>query len=488
MSLYHKMTFGWNQPNKVAIIFKEEEVTFGVLQRRIQKISLFLEEKGCRHGDIIGIQLSKSPVFLEIILAALYMGIGIVPLNDTYTESEVMFYATDAEIKMMISEIKYNDLNCILIDDLELSLKSQIIEFQDKKYNVKESDLAILLYTSGTTGKPKGAYLTHKNLWANIEGLHSAWHWSEDDILLHMLPLFHVHGLFVAAFGALRAQATIILERKFQVERFFECIPKYKCSIFMGVPTMYHRIISDNRSEFDFQTIRLFTSGSAPLAVDIHKKFKQRFAISILERYGMSEVGIVLSNPYKGEKRIGSVGIPICEIECRIIDAVGKDVSEGEIGELLHRGPSVISKYFRRPEESKKSIQTGWLYSGDLAYRDKEGYFYIVGRSKDLIISGGFNVYPREIESVIRKFEGILDVAVIGIPNSEWGESVSAIVICKEEGIDEEDLRKFVSQKCSKYKRPRHYFFVQDFPRNAMGKVQKAKMRYEFASQVKKLR
>ena len=488
MSLYHKITSGWNQPNKVAIIFEDKCITFGEIQQRTNRISSFLSQKGCIKGDIIGVQLSKGPLFLEIILAALQLGVAIVPLNDSYTEEEVMFYARDAEIKIMISERKYDDLNWISTLEIEDCINEQHIEIQQNKYNVDDSDLAVLLYTSGTTGKPKGAYLTHKNLWANIEGLYSAWCWSEEDVLLHMLPLFHVHGLFVAAFGTLRAQATMILERKFNLNRFFVCIPKYKCSIFMGVPTMYHRIISDQRETFDFSTIRLFTSGSAPLPIDLHKKFKKQFGLSILERYGMSEVGIVLSNPYNGEKRIGSVGFPICNIQCRIVNDLGLDVSIGEVGELLHKGPSVISKYFRRPTESKKNIRDGWLYSGDLAYQDEQGYFYIVGRSKDLIISGGLNIYPREIESVLRQFKGIRDVAVIGIPNEEWGESVAAVVICNQETINEEDIRHFIAEKCSKYKRPRHYFYVQEFPRNAMGKVQKAKMRDHFASQVKNLR
>lgn len=487
MSLYHKITSGWNQPNKVAIIFEDKNITFGEIQQRTNYISLFLEQKGCVKGDVIGIQLSKSPLFLEIVLAALQMGVAIVPLNDAYTEEEVMFYALDAEIKIMISERKYHDLNWVSHSVIENYVNKQSVEIQQKKYSVDESDLAILLYTSGTTGKPKGAYLTHKNLWANIEGLYFAWQWSEEDILLHMLPLFHVHGLFVAAFGSLRAQATLVLERKFNVNRFVACIPKYKCSIFMGVPTMYHRILCEESEIFDFSTIRLFTSGSAPLPVKIHEKFQQQFGLSILERYGMSEVGIVLSNPYEGEKRIGSVGFPICNIQCRIVNNNGLDVVVGEVGELLHRGPSVISKYFRRPVETRTNIRDGWLYSGDLAYQDEQGYFYIVGRSKDLIISGGFNIYPREIESVLRQYKGIRDVAVIGVPNEEWGESVVAVIIC-DEGIKEEELRKFVSQKCSKYKCPRHYFYVQEFPRNAMGKVQKAKMRVDFASQVKNLR
>ena len=360
MSLYHKITSGWNQPNKVAIIFEEKNITFGEIQHRTNCISLFLEQKGCTKGDIIGVQLSKCPLFLEIILAALQMGVAIVPLNDSYIEEEVMFYAVDAQIKIMISDRKYEDLNWVSVREIQSHFELQHIEFQQNKYKVEDFDLAILLYTSGTTGKPKGAYLTHGNLWANIEGLYLAWCWSAKDILLHMLPLFHVHGLFVAGFGALRTQATIILERKFRLDRFFTCISNYRCSIFMGVPTMYHRIISEQREIFDFSTIRLFTCGSAPLPVELHHKFQTHFGCSILERYGMSEVGIVLSNPYEGERRIGSVGFPICNIECRIINDSGLDVLIGEVGELLHKGPSVISRYFRRPIESKKNIRDGW--------------------------------------------------------------------------------------------------------------------------------
>ena len=313
--------------------------------------------------------------------------------------------------------------------------------------------MALLLYTSGTTGKPKGAMISHGNLIASIQALHEAWQWTPEDKLLHLLPLFHVHGLVVAQFGALYANAcTIWMPQKWKPEEVVRAWQVHDISICMMVPTIVHRLLSVESVPL-LPSLRLVTSGSAPLPVHAHQQFQSLFGRHIVERYGMTEVGIVLSNPYPEGQRAGTVGFPLGDMQFKIVDETGSQLPVGEVGELLISGPAVISGYWEQPEATARTIVDGWLHSGDLASLDEDGYYSIVGRSKDLIISGGFNVYPSEVERVLLEIDGVQQIAVVGLPSDEWGEVVVAVVIGN---VDWSSLQEASQAKLAPYKRPKH--------------------------------
>jgi malonyl-CoA/methylmalonyl-CoA synthetase len=358
-----------------------------------------LKGEGLYLGDVLALQLSSSLEFILLTLGALSQGIAVLPLNPTYRD-EVEFFLEDAQAKLFISE--YTDAQHVSSARV-LSLNEVLLTGVARPIEVVDDSLAFLLYTSGTTGKPKGAYITHSNLLATVTALHDSWEWTAQDRMLHVLPLFHVHGLFVGLLTAFYAGATVELEGTFQVESVLSKIAQGETTVFMGVPTIYYRILSflDGR-RCSTGNVRLFTCGSAPLPTTLHRAFEHSFSQRILERYGMTEVGIVLSNPYNGERKIGSVGFPIGDTKVEVRDEQGNALTKGEVGELWHCGSSVISKYLNRPQQSAETIQNGWLRSGDLGYQDEEGYFYIVGRAKDMIISGGLNIYPREIEASLQ--------------------------------------------------------------------------------------
>ena len=447
--------------------------TYGDLHQQVLNTIGWLKDRGVAQGDIVCVQLPKSRQLLLILLAGLAMGAPILPLNDRYTTAEVMYYVVDVQAKLSILMVELPDWegDVVSMDALPIEFDSASSEIST---GIDLQSLAMLLYTSGTTGKPKGAMITHANLLASIRALHAAWEWSPEDRLLHLLPLFHVHGLVVAQFGALYANAyTEWMPVKWTSEEVIERWVQSAISICMMVPTIVHRLIQVNNVP-ELPNLRLCTSGSAPLPAVTHEAFEAKFGRTIVERYGMTEVGIVLSNPYAGERRPGTVGFPLGDTKFRVVNADGEELPIGKIGELLISGTSVISGYWNQPEATARTIQNGWLASGDLAVLDEEGYYSIVGRSKDLIISGGFNVYPKEIEQGLLTLSGVKEVAVVGIPDVEWGESVVAVVIGT---VVWSDIKAWSKANLAPYKRPRKLVLVEDFPRNAMGKVQKAKLR-----------
>ena len=343
---------------------------------------------------------------------------------------------------------------------------------------IEDDALAMLLYTSGTTGIPKGAMISHGNIFATVEGLYRSWNFSDSDRLLHLLPLFHVHGLFVAQFVAMYACCTSIWMRSFHRETCLSVLATEKITVMMAVPTIYFRIV-DQEKKHSFPSLRLCTSGSAPLPVPIHERFERMFGMSIVERYGMTEVGIVLSNPYDGRRKVGTIGLPVSGARLQVTNPdTRKPCVVGEIGELWISGPSVIPGYLRRLEQTSSTFVGSWLGSGDRAVQDEDGYIRIAGRCKDLVISGGLNIYPLEVEAVFLGHPLVEQAAGVGIPDLEWGERFVMQVMAKK-GLSEEDLKQFAQEKLASYKRPKSYFFVDSFPRNAMGKVQKSKIRQQ---------
>ena len=343
-------------------------------------------------------------------------------------------------------------------------------------------DLAAFLYTSGTTGRSKGAMLTQNNLLSNAEVLTRHWAFSDSDVLLHALPIFHTHGLFVATNIALLSGCKILFLPKFDQEAMIALMPQATCM--MGVPTFYTRLLDDPRFDRALsQHMRLFISGSAPLLAETHKLFEQRSGHRILERYGMTETNMSTSNPYEGERRAGTVGFPLPGIELKITDSTtGKTLAQGNIGEIEVRGPNVFKGYWNMPEKTAEELRSdGFFMTGDLGMVDADGYVHIVGRNKDLIISGGFNIYPKEIETLLDAQEGVLESAVIGVPHPDFGETVLALLVPSSERTPDLDaIQSHISEHLARFKLPKKLIVLSHLPRNTMGKVQKNTLRDQF--------
>jgi len=342
-------------------------------------------------------------------------------------------------------------------------------------------DTAVIIYTSGTTGRPKGAEITHGNLTANLDALYTAWGWRPDDVLLHVLPIFHVHGLFVALHGALHAGATTLLMREFNARKTLQMLADGQCTVFMAVPTIHQRLLDvPDANQFDLSHVRLITSGSDRLPDEAFTGFQQTFGYTLLERYGMTETGMNCSNPLNGERRIGSVGLPLPGVEVRIVNPEdNQSLPDGEIGEVQLRGPNIFKGYWKQPHKTAESFSAdGWFRTGDLGFLEPDGYLTLCGRSKDLIISGGLNIYPPEVERVLAEHPSVAACAVIGCADREWGERVTAVVVLNETGsVTSEELIRFCRERLAPYKSPKSIVFRDDLPRNAMGKVQKAELR-----------
>ena len=477
MSVYLSMVRRWDMSRIAFSNLDGETQTYAELHQTVLNTAGWLKTQGVERGDVLCVQLPKSPRLLQLILAGLAMGVPILPLNDRYTAAEVAYYVRDVRAKLAILMVTPEDCaseewdgRVLLVDDVPKVFPHHYVVLE----SIPDNELALLLYTSGTTGRPKGAMISHGNLLASIQALYEAWQWTNEDKLLHLLPLFHVHGLVVAQFGALYANAsTIWMPPKWTPDEVVDVWEQQRISICMMVPTIVHRLLSAEKVP-TLPHFRLATSGSAPLPVSAHQRFQAKFGRHIVERYGMTEVGIVLSNPYPEGQKAGTVGFPLGEMQFKIVNSEEEECAIDEVGELLISGPSVISGYWEQPDATARTIVNGWLNSGDLATLDSDGYYSIVGRSKDLIISGGFNVYPKEVEKVLLEIDGVDQVAVVGLPSDEWGEVVVAVVIGRTDWQRVEAVSK---SKLAPYKRPKHLVIVDDFPRNAMGKVQKAKLR-----------
>lgn len=346
-------------------------------------------------------------------------------------------------------------------------------------YPAKPTDTGLIIYTSGTTGRSKGAMLSHENLLATIEGLHTVWGHSDQDTLLHVLPIFHVHGLIFAFHGALHTGMKIIMRSKFEVRDTLDCIERHGCTVFMGVPTMYHRLLQVAKAELPpLKTMRLWISGSAPLAAATFEQFKQKYGHPVLERYGMSETGINTSNPLNGERKPGSVGLPLPGVGLRLVGIGDTDVKLWEVGEVWVKGKNVFQGYWQMPAKTRESFKGGWFRTGDLGYQDTDGYLFLIGRSKDLIISGGMNVYPKEIESVIELSAAVAEAAVVGLPDDDLGERVVAYIVAKTgQTIDLAEIAGLCQAKLAGYKRPKALYVIDQMPRNTMGKLMKNRLR-----------
>jgi malonyl-CoA/methylmalonyl-CoA synthetase len=487
-------------PGKVALEFIDpplQRVTYEELNKLVNHTAGYLQSLGAQPGDRIALQLSKSLEFIVLHMATIQLGAISLPLNLAYPPDELQYFLEDPGAKLLFtletSRDKVQSIlpalpglkECVFLDPSQPEqFRLQITKSPalDSNSSISTlSDTAVIIYTSGTTGRPKGAEITHGNLISNLQSLHDAWGWRPEDILLHVLPIFHVHGLFVALHGALHAGATTLLMREFNAQKTLELLSGGQCTVFMAVPTIHKRLLDNpNASQFDLSHVRLITSGSDRLPDEVFTGFQQTFGYTLLERYGMSETGMNCSNPLYGERRIGSVGMPLPGVEVRIVHPETDEIlSAGEIGDVQLRGPNVFKGYWRQPEKTSASFSAdGWFKTGDLGFREPDGYITLCGRSKDLIISGGLNIYPPEVERVLAEHPKVAACAVIGCLDQEWGEKVTAVVVLnKGESATEEELIRFCREHLAPYKSPKSIVFREDLPRNAMGKVQKAELR-----------
>ncbi len=449
--------------------------TYGDAARRSAQLANALVARGVRPGDRVAVQVTKQPEALMVYLACVRSGAVLLPMNTGYTADEVAYLVADAEPTVLL-----DDVGLAALGDQADLLPTAFVDHVSAP-----DDLAAILYTSGTTGKPKGAMLTHRNLASNSWTLHDMWGFGPDDVLLHALPIFHTHGLFVATNVSIAAGVPMVFLERFDVDEVIAALPR--CTVMMGVPTFYTRLLADSRfTRGSAAHMRLFVSGSAPLLAAVHRDFHARTGHHILERYGMTETSMITTNPLHGERRPGTVGGPLTDVEVRVADDEGNVLAPGGVGGIELRGPNVFAGYWRRPELTAGEFTSdGWFRTGDIGTWDADGYLHIVGRSKDLIISGGLNVYPKEVEDVIDQLPGVCESAVIGVPDADFGEAVVAVVVPLDDvEVNLDELRSAARDRLAAFKVPRRIELVPALPRNAMGKVEKATLRRTFGGDV----
>ncbi|MEM7302934.1 MAG: malonyl-CoA synthase [Pseudomonadota bacterium] len=480
---------------KPFLVLKDgQTISYRAFLKMADGIGTSLLASGAAPGERVAVQVAKSPQALALYAACVKIGAVFLPLNTAYTPNEVRYFVTDASPKVVVGDPKVADELGAIANECDATLltlgadgsgsliprATQIreVEIADRSGD----DLAAILYTSGTTGRSKGAMLSQNNLLSNAKVLVDYWRFTADDALLHALPIFHTHGLFVASNVMLLAGGSMIFLPSFNQDDMIALLPR--STSMMGVPTFYTRLLDDERFDGDLtKHMRLFISGSAPLLAETHVEFEERTGHRILERYGMTETNMNTSNPYDGERKAGTVGLPLPGTEVRIADPdTGNGIEPGAVGSIEIRGANVFSGYWNMPEKTAEEFrENGFFISGDLGTQDEDGYISIVGRAKDLIISGGYNIYPKEVELVIDEIEGVKESAVVGVPHPDFGEGVVALVVPEPEGtVTSEAIAAALKDNIARFKQPKHIAFTDALPRNTMGKVQKNIIRDEF--------
>ena len=459
------------------------------------RYATLLPHLGVAPGDRVAVQVAKSPQALAVYAACVQAGIVFLPRNTAYTADEVSYFADNSGARLILcdagalSALKPVAKACgarleTMNADGGGSFADQAAAMPVTFDTVDRSadDLAAFLYTSGTTGRSKGAMLTQGNLLSNCQTLAAAWRFTADDTLLHALPIFHTHGLFVATNISLLAGGKILFLPRFDLDAMLDLMPQ--ATTMMGVPTFYTRLLGDARFPRDTaRHMRLFVSGSAPLLAETHLQFEARTGHRILERYGMTETNMNTSNPYDGERRAGTVGFPLPGVELKITDSkTGQTLPQGEIGEIEVRGPNVFKGYWQMPEKTAEELRDdGFFITGDLGQIDEDGYVHIVGRNKDLIISGGYNIYPKEVELVLDDVAGVLESAVIGVPHPDFGDTVVGVLVAEGQGeLDLDASKASIGTSLARFKQPQRLVVVPELPRNTMGKVQKKALREQY--------
>ncbi len=463
----------------------------------VNRVANALVASGVQPGDRIAVQINKSPLALAVYGGAVAAGAIFLPLNTAYTAAEIDYFVGNATPKLLLADgakaeglapvAQAHEARLMVLNGDGSGSFADLAHAQSDQFTPVDrdaDDLAAFLYTSGTTGRSKGAMLTHGNLLSNAEVLTREWHFTKDDVLLHALPIFHTHGLFVATNISLLAGGAMIFLPGLNMDDMIRLMPR--ATSMMGVPTFYTRLLDDPRFTADLTAhMRLFVSGSAPLLAETHVQFEDRTGHRILERYGMTETNMNTSNPYAGDRRAGTVGFPLPGVEVVVTDPTSGAVQpQGEVGMIEVRGPNVFKGYWQMPEKTREELRdNGFFITGDLGRFDEDGYLSIVGRQKDLIITGGFNVYPKEVELILDDQPGVLESAVVGVPHPDFGEAVLGVIVAEPgQSPDLEAIDQVLRGSLARFKQPKSLKIVEALPRNTMGKVQKNELRNQFGA------
>ncbi|MBN9084773.1 MAG: malonyl-CoA synthase [Rhizobiales bacterium 62-17] len=473
------------------------KLTYGDLASGSARFAQALAKLGVVAGDRVAVQVEKSPEAILLYLACLRAGAVFLPLNTAYTPAEIDYFLGDAKPRVFVCDPASRDKLAAVaekagahIETLGVKEEGSLLDLARQQAGTftdverGKDDLAAILYTSGTTGRSKGAMLSHDNLASNALTLVDYWRFTKDDVLIHALPIYHTHGLFVAMNTLLLAGGSMFFLPKLDAELIMKLMPR--ATSMMGVPTFYTRLLQHAGLTKDAtKHMRLFVSGSAPLLAETHREWRDRTGHAILERYGMTETNMNTSNPYDGDRVAGTVGFPLPGVSARVTDPdTGAALPRGEIGMIEVKGPNVFKGYWQMPEKTKAEFRDdGFFITGDLGKIDEKGYVHIVGRGKDLVITGGFNVYPIEVETEIDGMPGVVESAVVGLPHADFGEGVTAVVVPQKGAkLDEKEIIAALEQRLAKFKLPKRVLFVDELPRNTMGKVQKAALRQTYES------
>lgn len=491
------------QADKKAYTFLETSVTYSELNETVTRFAAGLQSLGFQKGDHIALLLGNSPHFIVSLYGAMRAGLTVIPINPAYTQNELLYVLQNGDVKAVVIQESQLSMMDSLHEELvsvdhfivctenntdvndsgltNLSLKVKLKTFSGlmgchNSFNypdLREDNTAVILYTSGTTGKPKGAMLSHKNIYSNARDIAAYLSMTETDRVITALPMFHVFCLTVILNASIVQGAEMVILPAFSPREMCKAVRENKATIFAGVPTMYAFLLQYSEADpADFSSIRLCISGGASMPVSLLKQFEEKFNVRISEGYGLSEASpVTCFNPLDRPRKVGSIGCSIPNVQNKIVNELGEEAVPGQVGELIVSGPNVMKGYYKMPEETAAAIRKGWLYTGDLAYQDHKGYFYIVDRKKDLIIVGGYNVYPREVEEVLYEHSGILEAAVLGVPDPDYGEAVLAFVVRKEDSLTEEEIQKHCESRLVSYKVPKSIAFLTELPKNTTGKI-----------------
>lgn len=487
---------------KTAYIFMDQETSYAELNGAVSQFADGLRQLGVKKGDKVALLLGNSPHFIIGLYGILRLGATAIPVNPIYTPDEIGYILKNGDVKAVVSldllipmfeklNVMLPDIRDIIIcpssteakeipDHLSVSNKmksfTNVLEMGNPQFigsEVEPEDLALILYTSGTTGKPKGAMLTHRNLYSNARDVADYLGINVNDRIITVLPMFHVFCLTVSLNAPLMNGGTLVILPKFSPQEVFRVAKKYEITLFAGVPTMFNYLLQypDSNPE-DLKSLRFCISGGSAMPVALLTNFEKKFNVIVSEGYGLSEASpVTCFNPLNRPRKPGSIGTSILNVENKVVNELGEEVPPGEVGELIVRGPNVMKGYYKMPEETAATIKDGWLYTGDLARMDDEGYFYVVDRKKDMVIVGGYNVYPREVEEVLFSHPDIAEVAVIGAPDPNLGEVVRCFVVPKTPELTEEQVIDFCKERLAKYKVPQSIDFMDDLPKNTTGKI-----------------
>ncbi|MGM9987764.1 MAG: fatty acid--CoA ligase family protein [Bacillaceae bacterium] len=500
--------------DKIAYVFQDKPTTYGELGTYVSMFAGGLANLGVKKGDHIALILGNSPHFIIGLYGAWRLGATVIPINPLYTPEEIAYILNNGDVNTIVTfdvlvplvqkmaasipNVK-NIIACETstdshqelpqIPNIKMKTFTELIKLGTTVppvYEAEPDDVAVILYTSGTTGKPKGAMLTHKNLYSNASDVAEYLQFTNEDRVIAALPMFHVFCLTVVVNASIVNGATMLIMPKFSPQELFRLANTYEASIFAGVPTMYNFALQvGKQAGLTLSTLRLCISGGASLPVALLKAFEEQFGVAVSEGYGLSEASpVTCFNPLDRPRKPGSIGPSIINVENKVVNELGEEVPVGEVGELIVRGPNVMKGYYKMPEDTMSAIKDDWLYTGDLARMDEDGYFYIVDRKKDMIIVGGYNVYPREVEEALYHHPDVLETIVLGVPDENFGEAVVAFVVPKTDTLTEAELIAYCKEHLAKYKIPAKFVFIEELPKNTTGKILRRALRDQMQEEV----